>query len=355
MLISPVFSCPRLPALVLAAGLLAACAPPGPPEPIGGSTMGTVYTVKFAKLPPALGRADLQALVEAELATVNAVMSTYDPDAEISRFNRHQERDWFAVSPELAKVVAQSAAIHDSSGAAFDVTVGPLVETWGFGATGPRDRPPTQSEISAALARLGMDALQVRVDPPAMRKKRGDVEIDLSAIAKGYAVDRVARTLEAAGVTNYLVEIGGELRTAGRRNDGGMWRVGIEQPATGTRSVQRAVPMAIDGAIATSGDYRNFFEIDGRRYAHLLDPRTGRPVEHRLASVTVIAADCATADGWATALSVLGADQGYDLAAKEGLAALFIERRGEAFVERATPAFDHWLELGKSMQGGEPQ
>lgn len=341
----------RAASVVLCTALLAACSPPPPPGPLTGTTMGTAYTVKFAKLPAELSPATLQALVEQQLAAVNAVMSTYDADAEISRFNRDQNRDWFSIAPEMAAVLVEAKAIHDRSGGAFDVTIGPVVEIWGFGAAGPRDKPPPQSEITAALARVGMDDLMVRRDPSAVRKLRSDLQIDLSAIAKGHAVDRVATALENAGVTNYLVEIGGELRTAGRRPDGGVWRVGIEQPATGGRSVQRAIPMALDGAVATSGDYRNFFEIDGRRYAHILDPRTGRPVEHRLASVTVIAANCSTADGWATALSVLGTDAGYRVAESEGLAALFIDRDGEKFSERATPAFDNWLETGKILQG----
>jgi thiamine biosynthesis lipoprotein len=317
--------------------------------------MGTTYSVKYARLPENLTREDLRALVEEELAAVNASMSTYDPDAEISKFNQQTSRDWIPVDPELARVVAQAAAIHDGSGGAFDVTIGPLVDAWGFGTAGTRGNPPQPHEIQEALARVGMDDLVVRTEPPALRKKRPDLEVDLSAIAKGHAVDRVAQVLQREGVSDYLVEIGGELRTAGRRYDGAAWRVGIEQPVAGERSVQKAIPMGLDGAVATSGDYRNFFELGDRRYAHILDPRTGMPVAHKLASVTVISADCATADGWATALSVLGTEQGYPLAVERGVAALFIEREETGLLEKPTPAFDNWLASSRSLLGGTGQ
>lgn len=336
--------------LLLASGLLSACAPPGPPPPLRGATMGTGYTVRVTALPPALNQADLQALVELELQRVNAAMSTYDPLAEISRFNQHQGDDWFAVSPDLAQLVQRAQDIGVQTGGAFDITVGPLVDAWGFGTAGPRDSPPSAAELAAARAKVGMDRLSQRVDPPALRKATPTLRIDLSAIAKGYGVDRVAAALEAAGIDNYLVEIGGELRTRGRRHDGAMWRVGIEQPAPDGRRVQLALPMHRDGAVATSGDYRNFFETDGQRYAHIIDPRTGEPVNHELASVTVIADNCAMADGWATALSVLGPGEGYQLAENAGLAALFIERRDEAFEERTTSAFDAWLAAGDQGQ-----
>lgn len=336
--------------LLLATGLLGACAPPGPPPPLRGATMGTVYTVRITALPAALNQADLQALVEQELQRVNAAMSTYDPQSEISRFNQHQGDDWFPVSLDLAQLVQRARDIGMETGGAFDITVGPLVEAWGFGASGPRNSPPSAAELAAARAMVGMDRLSQRIDPPALRKALPTLQIDLSAIAKGYGVDRVAATLDAAGIDNYLVEIGGELRTRGRRHDGAMWRVGIEQPAPDGRRVQLALPMHRDGAVATSGDYRNFFEADGRRYAHIIDPRTGAPVDHELASVSVIADNCAMADGWATALSVLGPGEGYRLAENAGLAALFIERRGEAFEERTTSAFDAWLAAGNQSE-----
>ncbi len=343
-------SCPLSCWLLLAASLLGACAPPGPPPPLRGETMGTGYNVRVSALPAGLQQADLQAIVERELQRVNAAMSTYDPQAEISLFNQHQRNDWFPVSSELGQLVQRAQDLAMATGGAFDITVGPLVEAWGFGVAGPRDSPPSAAELATARARVGMDKLSQRVAPPALRKALPALRIDLSAIAKGYGVDRVAAALDAAGIDSYLVEIGGELRTRGQRHDGAMWRVGIEQPAPDGRRVQLAVHMHRDGAVATSGDYRNFFETNGVRYAHIIDPRTGMPANHQLASVTVIAENCETADGWATALSVLGPGEGYQLAENEGLAALFIERRGDAFEERATPAFDAWLAAGNQRQ-----
>jgi thiamine biosynthesis lipoprotein len=310
--------------------------------------MGTGYMIRVAAWPPGLDTDALQARVEGELAAVNAAMSTYDPEAEISRFNRYRGDDWFPVSPALAATVAAAARISAQTGGAFDVTIGPLVDAWGFGATGARPAPPAAAELRAARAAVGMDGVTVRLEPPALRKARPSVHLDLSAIAKGHAVDRLAGVLQAAGVTGYLVEIGGELRTAGRRHDGEPWRVGIEQPVAGGRRVQRALPMLRDGAVATSGDYRNFFEVDGQRYAHIIDPRTGMPVPDGLASVTVIARECLLADAWATGLSVLGAADGYALAAELGLAALFIERQGDELAERMTPAFASWLAAGEA-------
>ncbi len=335
----------------LALGLLAGgCDGGSPPEPLRGATMGTGYTVKVAALPAGLQALQLQALIDTELAAVNSAMSTYDPESEISRFNAFRSDEWFAVSPALAAIVATAQDIAATTGGAFDSTVGPLVETWGFGTAGSRDAPPPTAEIDTALAAIGFRKLSVRLEPPALRKTIARLQVDLSAIAKGYGVDRIAAALEAAGVDNYLVEIGGELRTRGRRHDGAMWRVGIEQPEPGGRRVQLALPMHRNGAVATSGDYRNFFETDGQRYAHIIDPRTGAPVDHELASVTVIADNCAMADGWATALSVLGPGEGYQLAENAGLAALFIERRGEVFEDRTTSAFDAWLAAGDQIQ-----
>jgi thiamine biosynthesis lipoprotein len=330
--------------------LVGACGHRAPPPPLRGTTMGTVYTVRVAALPDGSSLPELQRLVDRELDAVNRSMSTYDPESEVSRFNRDQSGDWFPVSPALATVVAAAQTIARQTGGAFDTTVGPLVEAWGFGAAGRRDAPPSAAAIAAARAVTGYKHVTVRMDPPALLKTRPGLAIDLSAIAKGYAVDRVAAALESAGVADYLVEIGGELRTAGQRPGGASWRVGIEQPNPGGRRIQRALPMHENGAIATSGDYRNFFEADGQRYAHIIDPRTGRPVDNTLASVTVIAPKCMTADGWATALSVLGLKQGIELARARDLAVLFIEHRGEEFDEHMTPAFADWLAAGTTAR-----
>ena len=306
--------------------------------------------MRVGRLPEGLAPAALEVAIEGELAAVNAAMSTYAPDSELSRFNAGGT-EWFPVTPELLAVVDRAKAIHGASDGALDISIGPLVDAWGFGPAGTRGRTPSPEELAAARARTGLDQLERRDRPPALRKRIPGLQLDLSAIAKGHGVDRVALVLEGLGVTDYLVEVGGDLRTRGRRPDGNAWRIGIERPDPADRAVQRVVPMGGPRAMATSGDYRNFFETAGRRFAHLIDPRTGMPVQHDLASVSVLAEDCATADGWATALSILGPETGYRLATARGLAALFVIREAQGFREAATPAFEQWL--GQAQAAGE--
>ena len=303
-----------------------------------GSTMGTQYTVRVADRPENLDLAGLKQDVERTLARVNSQMSTYQPDSELSRFNRYQGNEWFAVSVETALVVAAGQAVSRVTDGAFDVTVGPLVNLWGFGPTGRPDRIPTDEAIAESRARVGYELLEVRHDPPALRKLRADLYVDLSAIAKGFGVDEISRLLEQQGVRSYMVEIGGDVRTRGRKPDGSPWLIGIERPAAGVRMLQCVVELE-DRALATSGDYRNFFELDGQRYSHGIDPRSGRPLDHALVSVSVLAEDCTTADAWATALLVLGPDAALSTAQREGLEVLFILRTPEGFVEQTTPGF----------------
>ena len=304
-----------------------------------GSTMGTTYSVQVTELPPSVDGVALQRRIDALLREVNGLMSTYQPDSELSLFNASQSTEWFPVSPELARVVNQAQEINAASDGAFDVTVGPLVNLWGFGPEVKADQLPTQPEIDAALANTGHAKLQVRIDPPALRKERPGLYVDLSAIAKGYGVDRVAELLAEEGIANALVEIGGELHGRGHNGRGEPWRIAVERPDPAARSVFRVVPLR-DMGMATSGDYRNFFQLDGKRYSHTIDPATGRPVTHALASVTVVGASTARADAWATALLVLGPEQGLSLAQQLGLAALLIEQDGDAQVAHATDAFD---------------
>ena len=255
-------------------------------------------------------------------------MSTYRADSEVSRFNRAVPGEWFAVSADTAAVVATALEVHQGSGGAFDITVGPLVDLWGFGAgSKATDRVPSDAEVAAAAARVGSDALRVRADPPALFKS-ADREIDLSAIAKGFGVDRAALWLEGNGVANYMVEVGGEVRTRGRNPQGEKWRIGIEAPEL-LQQGHAIAAVALSGeSVATSGDYRNYFEAGGRHYSHTIDPATARPVEHALASVTVVAADCKTADALATAIDVLGPDKGLAFAERENLAVYLLVRAG---------------------------
>ena len=279
--------------------------------------------------------------IEVTLADVDGAMSTYDPDSELSRFNRWQRTDWFALSPLTFEVFRQAQEVSRLTRGAFDVTVAPLVNAWGFGAAGPAASLPTDTEVTALLANVGETMLEMDHDPPRIRKSRPAVQSDLSALAKGFAVDRVADLLDRGddGVEGYLVEVGGEVRTRGRNEDGHPWRVGIERPVDGPSSIQRVLELT-DAALATSGDYRNYFEHEGRRYSHTIDPRTGYPVDHRLVSVSVVDATCMRADALATALEVLGPEEGLALALEQGLAAFLITRGADGTLrEQATPEF----------------
>jgi len=308
-----------------------------------GPTMGTRYSVTGGPLPLKNDLESLQAALEARLAAIVAVFSTWEADSEISRLNANDSTEWIEISPEFLAVLQEARGISELTDGAFDVTVGPLVNLWGFGPDMGEDDIPPEAEIDAARERVGFELLELREDPPSLRKARGDVVIDLSAIAKGYAVDELAALLAGAGVLNYLVEIGGELRGQGLNEQGEPWRIAIERPVPGERSVQRVLGLR-DAGLATSGDYRNFFQVDGERYAHVIDPASGRPVAHRLASVTVLADSAMTADGLATGLLVLGPEAALELARQHDLAVYFIEIDGENFRERSSPAFEPYLD-----------
>jgi len=306
--------------------------------------MGTTYAVVLGGDAPAVAeRERLASLVAETLARIDALMSTYKPESELSRFNRAAEGDTFAVSAETLEVFRVAREVSEATGGAFDVTVAPLVDLWGFGAAPRAPAPPGARELAGARARVGYRLVEVDAPRRALRKLAPGVCCDLSAIAKGYAVDRVVDALVAAGRDSFLVEVGGDLRARGRRADGAPWSVAIERPDERARSLFRVVAL-VDRALATSGDYRNFYEQDGKRYSHLIDPRSGRPIAHRVASVSVAHLSATYADAWATGLAVLGPDEGLARAESEGLAAFFIlHGEGGALETRATAA---WSALG---------
>ncbi len=333
----------RLAPLWALALTLGACAPgDGVQIELAGPTMGTYYNVKVVNPPPGATRETLHAGVEGVLAEVNRLISTYDPDSELSRFNRHPGTDWVGISPELLGVVDESLEISRLSGGAFDVTVGPLVNLWGFGPEPKPERVPPPEAIDRARERVGFHRLRLDPERPAMKKDRADVYVDLSALGEGYGADRVADYLSAQGVGDFMVAVAGAIRVRGHNAKGMPWAIAVEEPTPGRRAVHRIIQVT-DGGLSTSGDYRNYFEEDGKRYSHEIDPQTGRPIEHRLASVTVIGETAARADGLATALMVLGEERGPQVAEAEGIAALFIVRTEGGFREEATPAFARYL------------
>jgi FAD:protein FMN transferase len=302
-----------------------------------GSTMGTTYSVVLGRDADASELQGLQDAVEARLAQINASMSTWDPDSELSRFNRHRSDEPVSVSEDFAAVVAMALAVYESSEGAFDVTVGPAVNAWGFGPDGRPELVLDEGSLSKLRERVGSTKLVL--DGTRLRKLHPDLEVDLSAIAKGHAVDRVAAGLEELGHHDYLVEIGGEVRARGRTVAGRPFRVGIEEPDPDRRAVRTVIELDTL-ALASSGNYRNFFERDGRRYVHTIDPSTGRPVTHNLLSVSVLHERCALADAWATALLAAGPERAWALAQRADLEVLLLisGERGE-IVQRATPGF----------------
>jgi thiamine biosynthesis lipoprotein len=308
-----------------------------------GPTMGTTFSVKIVTGSDGLSgpdRALLNRAIRAELERINALMSTWDPESELSRFNRSVSQDPFPVSPETFEVFRWALELGALTDGALDVTVAPLVDAWGFGSHGRLSTVPTDTEIARLREMTGMHLLELDAVAETVRKQRPEVACDFSALAPGYAADRLWTMLLKRDVGDFLVDVGGELRASGHNEAGAPWQIGIERPQTVGRAVERTVPI-LDRAIATSGDYRNYYEVNGTRVAHILDPRTGRPIQHRLASVTVIDELAVRADGISTALMVLGPDQGFALAERLGLPVLFIVRdEGGGFTERATPRFD---------------
>ncbi len=300
-----------------------------------GPTMGTTYTVKVvARDLNADERDEVRSAIRRAVDEVDRSMSTYKPDSELSRFNAGGTGP-FEMSQLMTAVLETAFEINAASGGAFDPTVGPLVDAWGFGPDFGVE-PPDGPTIERLRRSVGMGKLVL--EGSFLSKTLPDVRIDLSAIAKGFAVDRVVEALAELDFENVMVEIGGEVRTVGEGPSGAGWLIGIERPDAEGRTVAAAIRLR-NRALATSGDYRNFYTIDGKRISHTIDPRTGRPVDHSLASVSVLAATCMEADAWATALEVLGPNEGFRTAEEQGLPALFIVRGDAGFSERATGGF----------------
>lgn len=319
---------------LLAAGSVAACARPDHAT-IRGLTMGTSYTVQLgAPVDAALQRL-LAAHIESELTAIDRAMSTYDPRSELSVFNRRQDLHWAPASRGLLEVLGSASRISASTGGAFDVTVGPLVDLWGFGPQVRTRQIPQDGDIQRARESVAYQHVQIDASAGTIRKTHPRTGVDLSAIAKGFGVDRVAMVLDREGVGDYLVEIGGEFRARGTTAEGRPWRVAIERPVQGRRRLGEIVVLE-NRAIATSGTTKDFFEQDGRRYSHSLDPATGRPVEHPAMAVSVVADTAMEADAWATALLVLGPERGIALAQTHGLAALLVTAAGSTFDVRVS-------------------
>lgn len=296
--------------------------PPGSRITVTGRTMGPiVYRVVIHRPSAELSEDVVGQAVQEALDKVNRLMSTYLADSDVTRFNQSRTTDWFEVDFDTAAVVARSLEISQLTAGAFDITVAPAVNRWKFGPEKQQNdfQVPSEEEIRSLKALVGYQNLAASLDPPRIRKSIPELTIDLSGIAKGYATDQVAAALDRLNCQSFMVEVGGEVFVRGNRADGTPWRIGIEKPSDSVVGQPQAVALLTNQAIATSGDYRNFFEIDGQRYSHTIDPATCQPVNNDLALASIIADDCMTADAFATAVLVLGEAAGFELCGKLGL------------------------------------
>ena len=326
--------------LVVGCLVLAGCSESElPSHSYAGDIMGTTYHVKVVADPVA---PDLESRIHGVLADVDNKMSTYKPASELNRLNEAPPGQSVAVSPELVEVLALSRQVYKLTDGAFDPTVGPLVDLWGFGPGGQEEQIPDESLIGPLVAQVGFSAVRLDEAAGSVVKKRPR-SLDLSAVAKGYAVDKVGALLADLGIDNYMVEVGGEMAVSGHNDRGTPWQIAIEKPLTLTRSVQQVVSVA-SGGIATSGDYRNYFEQDGVRYSHTIDPRTGYPISHALASVTVISDNCALSDALATAFMVLGTEKTLALAEQQNIAVFTLSKTDNGFEAAHSSAFEPYLQ-----------
>lgn len=320
---------------------LISCSPAQPAtelHQLQGKTMGTYYVIKFYSA-QAIDDEQLQQQIDTELELVNDLMSTYRPQSELMRFNHQQSSDVFPLTPQTRAVITEAIRLGHQTNGVLDVTVGPLVELWGFGAQGRIEHAPDEQQINDIRRYIGIDKLQLT--DGGLSKTVPQLAVDLSTIAKGYGVDQVASILEQAGINNYLVEIGGEMRLKGSKPDQ-QWRIAVEKPVSGERAVQRVL-IPGDMGVATSGDYRNYFEEEGIRYSHLINPHTGRPIQNRIVSTTVLHPSCMTADGYATALNVMDEDTAIAFANEHHIAALLVVKTDDGFKELSSEAFKPYL------------
>jgi len=309
-----------------------------------GRTMGTTYHIKVVATLEQVEALKLHEKIDAVLEQVNQEMSTYIPSSEISRFNDSQSTESVKVSAGFARVLAESIRLGELSDGKLDITVGPLVNLWGFGPEQRSETVPSDEILANTRSRVGLNNLHL--DGNQLMKDIPNLYVDLSTTAKGYGVDVVAELIEINGIANYLVEIGGEMRLKGFKHTGELWAIAIEKPILDPSGEQRAIHEIVipkDNAVATSGDYRNYFEVDGQRFSHIIDPDTGKPINHNLVSVTVIHPSSMTADGLSTTLMVMGAEPGMEFAVKNDLAALFISKTEHGFTEQFTVKFRQYL------------
>lgn len=315
---------------------------------LDGKTMGTFWRVSVVGLDQ--NRAEnLRQKVQTLLDGDDQLLSTWKNDSALMRFNQSQSTTPWPVSEGMADIVTESLRIGQKTQGAMDITVGPLVNLWGFGPDKQPVKTPTQAQIDAAKARTGLQNLTVinRAGQQYLQKAIPDLYVDLSTVGEGYAADHLARLMIEEGISRYLVSVGGALVSRGMNADGQPWRVAIQKPTDWENAVQAIVDINGHG-ISTSGSYRNYYELDGKRISHVIDPQTGRPITHKLVSVTVIAPTALEADGWDTGLMVLGTEKAQQVVREQGLAVYMIMKEGDGFTTWMSPQFRAFLVSGKN-------
>ncbi|MDG3087377.1 FAD:protein FMN transferase [Vibrio hannami] len=319
---------------------ITACSEPREQIHLTGPTMGTTYNVKYFNANNSRSPADMQKTIDELLEQVNDQMSTYRKTSELSLFNQYKGSEPFTVSKETALVTKEAVRLNKLTRGALDVTVGPLVNLWGFGPEARPEVVPTDEELATRRAIVGIENLTVT--DTTLAKSIPDLYVDLSTIAKGWGVDVVADFLEAQGVVDYMVEIGGEIRMKGVNREKVGWRIAIEKPDVNERAIQEIIEPG-DMAVATSGDYRNYFERDGIRYSHIIEPKTGKPISHKVVSVTALDPSCMTADGLATGLMVLGEKVGLEVANANNIPVFMVVKTEDGYKEVYSEAFSKYL------------
>lgn len=315
-------------------GLLVSCTKTPEPIKIEGFAQGTTYHLTFV-LPDTKLTAAITQEVTDELKRIDASISNYRKDSTIELFNAQLDTEPHEVNEEIVKLVDYARTVHKASNGCYDLTIKPLFDLWGF----KKDvfNLPSDAELQQTLQLVGMDKL-ITVDATHLQKTLPNLRVDLSSIGQGYSVGRLADILEKHGATSYIVEIGGEMKVRGKKTDGMPWRIAMEKPLPNERKLEK-VAVFNSGeplSLMTSGTYRHYFDNNGKRYSHILNAHTGKPVEHNTVSVAVLIEDPAKADAWSTALLCLGSEAGTKAANENGIAALYVDQEGDALIEKST-------------------
>lgn len=314
---------------------LAGCSEPQI-QKLAGNAQGTTYHISYWSSDP-VKRDDIQTAVNQTFDDLDKVLSNYRPDSDIERFNAAKSTNVESVAPSIVELVEVARQVNRASEGCYDLTIKPLFELWGFQAD--KLHVPAQDELERQRARIGMDKLDV-IDDHHLRKREPEIRVDVSSVAQGYSVEKISKVLENFGIRNYLVEIGGELKTDGHKPDGSVWRIAVEKPLPGEQKMMKVVNMPLDRplAVMTSGTYRHYFDHEGQRYSHILDARDGKPVRHDLVAVTVMHENPTIADAWSTALLCVGQEQGMALANRNGLQAFFVQQQAQTLRETQSDA-----------------